>query len=229
MKPPSYFPQFMTMRFSSLLSLVLLLGSPAASWAQDESPLFGKVTNDNVYLSPTGAFRVPVPVLPELGGMIEDSANVVSFQDNANTHVSIACFPMDATQRWEYATREPQDYLTAFFREIVAMDFESRFPGTSVEGVFMLPNLNGGTLLVYNLLPGGSMFMDRVVITGLETLPSAKRGNLVFVKNNYVYVISIELAERILEHRSYNKTTEEENAILKTRLLDLAVKLEFTP
>lgn len=57
--------------------------------------------------------------------------------------------------------------------------------------------------------------------------PVAKRGNLIFMQNHVVYVISIELAERSLEGALYNKTTEQENTILRSRLNDVVSTMEF--
>jgi hypothetical protein len=56
----------------------------------------------------------------------------------------------------------------------------------------------------------------------------AKRGNLVFIQNGYVYVISIELAEKALERSSFNKTIAEEDSLLRTRLLGFLDKITFT-
>ncbi len=81
-------------------------GEPTA----DAMPLLGRV-DGRTYISPTGAFKVSIPVLPELGGNITDTENVVTFQDDFNTHISIAAFPQDATQRWEMSTRGLKDYL----------------------------------------------------------------------------------------------------------------------
>jgi hypothetical protein len=56
----------------------------------------------------------------------------------------------------------------------------------------------------------------------------AKRGNLIFVRNNVIYIITTELAERVIERSAYKKTVAEENEILRGRLIDLARKMEFT-
>lgn len=53
--------------------------------------LTGKMEG-KLYVSPTGEFKVPSPILPELGGSVTDTDNVVVFSDNFNTHISIACF-----------------------------------------------------------------------------------------------------------------------------------------
>ena len=93
------------------LALLLALTVPSVLCAQGEPepapepmPLVGRV-DGRTYFSPTGAFKVAIPVLPELGGTITDTENVVTFQDDFNTHISIASFPQDATQRWEMSTR----------------------------------------------------------------------------------------------------------------------------
>ena len=154
------------MKSALFLALGLgLLAAPALRAAEPaaESPLNGRVVNDT-YFSPTKAFKVVVPVLPELGGSISDTENVVTFEDNFNVHISIAAFPQDATQRWELSTRGPKDYLIYFFTSFVMPDFMQRYEGASVESARFIPALNDGTLLTYTLLPGGSMFADRAAL-----------------------------------------------------------------
>ncbi len=201
--------------------------APAAAQPQ-EKPLIGKL-EQNKYVSPTGAFRMDLPVLPELGGTVTDTENVVTFQDAINTHVSVACFPMDATLRWEDETRGRKDFLTYFFANFVLPDFQQRFPGTKVESARFRPSLMDGSLLCYTLLPGGSMFEDQVILAEGETAPNAKRGNLVFVKNEHVFIISVELVDRVLRRNTWDKKPEEENQILANRLTEVLGKITFTP
>lgn len=180
------------------------------------------------YVSPTRMFQVRIPVLPELGGSVMDTENVVTFQDEFNTHQTIACFQMDATQRWEHETRGRKDYLVWFFSNFVEADFEQRFPGARIESAHFMPNLNGGTLLISNTLPGGSMFAARLLPFSQHPPPVAKRGNLLFVKDEHVFVLSIELAERVLQRTTYDKTAAEEDKILHQRLLTLLSSMSFT-
>jgi len=48
------------------------------------------------------------------------------------------------------------------------------------------------------------------------------------VRNSFVYVISIELAERVIEGKAYGKSTEEQDEILRKRLLDMVDRITFT-
>jgi len=140
----------MIRRFLPIL-LVFGLMTPAAR-AQAESapppppPLFGKIVN-GTYVSPSGVFKVLVPVLPELGGRITDTESVVTFEDDFNVHVSIAAFPQDATQRWELSTRGAKDYLIYFFTNFVMPDFQQRFEGARVESASFLLTLQDGALV----------------------------------------------------------------------------------
>ena len=170
-----------------------------------------------------------IPVLPELGGSVFDTENVVTFGDDFKTHVSVAVFAQDTTQHWENETRGRQDYLVYFFSTYVMPDFQQRSPGAKIESARFLPGIKDGALIVYTLLPGGSMFADRISLTG-DPDPSlvAKRGNLLFVKNDHVFVISTELAERVLEHSTYHKTTAEEDEVLRSRLLALLGSIEVS-
>ena len=197
-----------------------------ADAAADAVPLVGRV-DGRTYISPTGAFKVSIPVLPELGGSITDTENVVTFQDDFNVHISIAAFPQDATQRWEMSTRGLKDYLVYFFSNYVLGDFRQTFPDASIESAKFVPSALDGSLITYILLPGGSMFMDKIPMIAGGPIPVAKRGNQLFVKNGHIFVISVELTERVLERTTYKKTTAEEDEILRQRLNEVIVRLQF--
>ncbi|MEJ1972003.1 MAG: hypothetical protein WDM96_05830 [Lacunisphaera sp.] len=211
--------------FRSSLFLVCALAAVTVRAA----PLVGRMEGDT-YVSPTGEFRIRAPVLPELGGTIEDNSSVVTFHDDFGTHLSIACFDLDATQRWEFETRGLRDYLLYFFTDIVLANFKSRFPGSSIESARFLPDLAGGALIAYALLPGGSNFEEASrVAGGPPPAPViAKRGSLLFVHHRHVYVLSLELAERATQRNSYHLTTQQEDDQLSTRLTAAAGRMTFT-
>lgn len=192
------------------------------------SGLYGEVRGTN-YISPQGRFRVSIPVLPELGGRIHDTENVVTFTDDVSTHVSIACFPLDLSQRWERDTRGIRDYLAYFYGEFVFPDFARRFPGSATESAVFTAELLNGALLAFTLLPGGSAFEARGnVLEGLAAVPSvAKRGNMLFVQNECIFILSVELAERVTQRSSFNKTAAEENEMLRDRLIELAQRMQM--
>ncbi len=209
-----------------LATSVLMTGVATAQVAE----LAGKLEGDT-YVSATGEFSLPLPVLRELGGTVTDTENVVTFTDSFNTHISIACFPQDALQRWEFDTRGLRDYLLYFFTDFVLADFARRFSGSAIESARFVPELMDGTLITYALLPGGSHFEPKA---GLVETPrtgrvTAKRGTLLFVRNRHVYVLSTELAERATQRSTYESTPEKENALLTTRLTELANRIAFPP
>lgn len=185
--------------------------------------LEGRLEGTRTYVSPTGIFKVQIPVLPELGGDITDTRNVVTFQDDFNIHVTIAAFPQDATQRWELSTRGLKDYLVYFFSNFVLADFRASFEGVQAESAKFVPSVQDGALLTYILIPGGTMFPERSPQPGAV----AKRGNLTFVRNGHIFVISTELAEKVIAGKLHTKTVAEEDDILRTRLLDIVSKMEF--
>lgn len=213
-------------RPSFLIPVVSLIVAVSA-YAQSTPGLIGHV-DDTTYIAPGGLYRIHIPVLPELGGTISDTANVVVFRDDYNVHVSVGAFPLDATQRWELSTRGPKSYLPAFFAAYVMPDFERMYPGSGIESGVFQPSRLGGAVLCFTLLPGGSMFATQLpeIRTG-EGPAVAKRGNLIFVQNNVLYVISTELSERVLEGSRYDKTPEEEDAILRARLDTIVSGMEF--
>src|SRR3954470_4952700 len=151
-----------------LLTLAFVLfGSLTSALRAEDAPqtLEGKVEG-KAYVSPTGVFKVTIPVLPELGGQISDTPNVVTFEDDFNTHISIAAFPQDATQRWELSTRGLKDYLIFFFSNFVLADFKQSFEGAQIESAKFVPSMMDGALLTYMLIPGGTMFAERVPQVG---------------------------------------------------------------
>jgi hypothetical protein len=202
-------------------------GTPPAS-STPPPQIYGKVES-GYYTSPTGLYKLKIPVLPELGGGLSDTPNVVTFDDDFNTHISIGAFALSRELKWEFETRGAKDFLIYFFVNIVMPDFATRFPGATMEdnGAF-LPKFQDGSMMIFTLLPGGSVFAQRVTLGTTREPVVAKRGNLCFVKYNHVLVISTELAERVLERSTYHKTIEEENAMLRARLLDIVGKMQFT-
>lgn len=214
--------------FSRLFySVVAFLAGAIAAPAQ-ESAMVGKIEGDS-YMSPTGEFKVQLPVLPELGGTIADTENVVTFSDNFNTHISIACFELDAAQKWELDTRGLRDYLLYFFNSFVLADFKARFPKSSIESARFMPDLMGGTMITFALMPGGSYFeaKNRVGDEPPADPVTAKRGTLLFVRARHIYVISAELAERATQRSTYKQTVEQENQTLTERLTTLVSRLTF--
>jgi hypothetical protein len=207
--------------------LPLLSGLLCAQPVQPPAPTLNGRVEGKTYFGPTGTYRITIPVLPELGGTVNDTENVVTFEDQFNVHISIAAFAQDATQRWELSTRGIKDYLLFFFGEFVVADFQRMIPGASIESATFLPKTQGGALLAYTLLPGGSMFADRPGLSETAREKAAKRGNLLFVRDGFIYVISTELAERIIEGSSYDKTTEQEDQILKDRLFEILSRMTF--
>lgn len=211
---------------SRLLSLLLCLA--ALSGAAQAAPLAGRMDGES-YVSPTGEFRIRAPILTELGGTIEDNQSVVTFHDDFGTHISIACFDLDATQRWELETRGLRDYLLYFFRDVVMVNFKDRYPGSTIESARYLAELLDGSLIAYSLLPGGSYFETHNSVTGLppENPVVAKRGTLLFVRHRHVYVVSTELSERALQRTTYNQTTKQEDDVLSARLTAIIGRMTF--
>jgi hypothetical protein len=209
------------------LPLILLAAAAPAAAGESSSVIAGSV-DGGVYTSPTGAFKIGIPVLPALGGEVHDTSNVVTFRDGFGTQISVGAFVHDATQRWELSTRGIKDYLVYFFGNYVLPDFRRFCPGTRIESAGFSVDLLDGALFTYILLPGGSMFATKPVFGDPADPPVAKRGNLLFVKNGYTYVVSTELSERVTEGSRYNKTEVEEDKILRGRLVDIVKKMEFT-
>jgi len=205
----------------------LLAAAAVAGEAQEVQPALVGTLEHDVYSSPSNAFKIKVPVLPELGGRIRDTEHVVMFQDSFGVQISIGAFTQDATQKWELSTRGAKDYMIYFFGTFVLADFKRYCPEARIESAAFAADYLDGALFCYMLLPGGSMFSNQVVFGNSGKPPVAKRGNVLFLRNGLVFVVSTELSERVTEGSSYNKTEEEENKILRKRLVDIVSKMQF--
>jgi hypothetical protein len=210
--------------------LTFILAAAAVAQAQtgDVPAELSGTVDKGVYTSPTGTFKVEIPVLPELGGATHDTKNVVTFRDSFGLQISIGAFVNDATLRWQLSTRGTKDYLIYFFSNFVLPDFRQFCPGTQIESAGFSSDLMEGSLFTYILLPGGSVFGEQLAFAPQGEAPVAKRGNMLFVRNGVTYVISTELSERVTEGSRYKKTAQEENLILRKRLQNIASNMTFT-
>lgn len=207
---------------------LVLLAATLTVRGQAGRALIGTVDGD-AYVSPTGAFKIAIPVLPELGGQVSDTANVVTFKDDYGTLISIAAFPQNAGEKWKLQVRGIKDYLRGFFNDYVMPDFKRSFPEAHAENdAIFMPELMDGSLLTYLELPGGSMFAGQVEnFDPAAKKPVAKRGNLIFVHNGFIFVVSTELAERVLEGSAYTMTVDEENLEIREKLTDVVNQIQF--
>jgi hypothetical protein len=229
MPPPlGHVPRF-PMRIRRLAAALAVCAGLASAAAQEipAGGLYGAIRNAH-YTAPDGRFRLPVPVLAELGGKVFDTEAVVTFTDDVSTHVSVACFPLGLSQQWELETRGLKDFLAWFYGEHVFMNFSGRFPGAANESSVFTPDLRGGALLVFTLLPGGSAFAARAnVVEGAGSpQPVAKRGTVLFVANGCAFVVSTELAERVTQRSTFQRTADEENDLLRQRLIHVLSRLQ---
>jgi hypothetical protein len=210
-----------------ILTVIVLAVVAVSGKSQEPATALLGTLESRVYSSPTNAFKIALPVLPELGGRIRDTERVVMFQDSFGVQISIGAFPQDATQRWELSTRGIKDYLIYFFGAFVMADFKGYCPEAHIESAGFAADYLDGALFCYILLPGGSMFADQIAFRLPGKPPVAKRGNVVFVRNGFVFVVSTELAEKVTEGSTYKKTPEEEDKILRKRLVDIVAKMQF--
>jgi hypothetical protein len=212
---------------SRILPVIVLAMAAVSGNSQEPATALQGSVESSVYSSPTNAFKIALPVLPELGGRIRDTERVVMFQDTFGVQISIGAFPQDATQRWELSTRGIKDYLIYFFGAFVMADFKGCCPGAHIESAGFAADYLDGALFCYILLPGGSMFADQIAFSLPGKPPVAKRGNVVFVRNGLVFVVSTELAEKVTEGSTYKKTPDEEDKILRKRLVGIVAKMQF--
>jgi hypothetical protein len=212
---------------------IAFLVAAAAAGAQDAPTsgptLLGRI-DGATYTFATGAFRVPLPIVPGLNGSVRDTSKLVAFRD-LFTYVNIVALPLGAAERSDLESEGLSAYLGHFFANSVLVEFVQAYPGTKVEKeARFYPSLLGGSLVTYVLLPGGSQFANQAETLTLERHPLvAKRGILLFAHNDALYVVSEELSERITEGTVYTLSPAEEDALLRDRLFAVANTIQFPP
>ena len=208
--------------------LYLLIG--AAYWAQVHAAgagfLYGELEN-NRYHAPSGEYELTLPMQIETRGTVVDTPEVVTLQNDLGLHASVACFGLNLSLKRQDENLGRRDFLVGFFRDQVQPQFNQRFTGAKIESARFSPELLNGALFVYNLLPGGSMFGDRAPSREDGSSPIAKRGNLLFLHNNHIYVLSMELSEKVLDPAAFTQDIEEQDAILQKRLIELVGRMSF--
>lgn len=200
----------------------------AAQETQEDDNLLGQI-NDDRYVAPAGLFSVKIPILPELGGSISDTQRSVVFQDAFFTHITIVSVALDSTQRFELSTSSKKEFLVKFFRDAVMPSLVRSFPGANWEKGHYLSGVQGGAVMLQTLLPNGSNFRRRTALLGQnDPVTIAKRGNLIFTQGDTLYIVSMELGERSTERSAYTRTVEQDDVILRQRLIDVAGSMRFS-
>ncbi len=218
------------------LSALLIVGTalaakPSPAPLEEAAPaavpkLLGRIEGDR-YIAPGEAYSVPVPVLHGDNATIMDNGEIVVFKDKVATLLTIAAFPMPPVARWEFETTPPKDYLIAFFRDNILRDYVREFPGSTIESARFLPDIFGGAMVAFTLLPGGSVFPPATPHAPTAPALVAKRGHFVFVREGRIFVLAVELAERITRTTDTALTTAEEDQVLFDRLITVLAALRF--
>ncbi len=201
-------------------------GTQEAPPAPAAQALQGRLA-DGRYTAPGATYSVAVPVLHGDHAAIFDNGEIVVFRDKVATMLTIAAFPMPAIAKFEYETTGAREYLVAFFRDNILRDYRQEFPDSAFESARFLPDVLGGAMVAFTLLPGGSAFDSTGPAAPVAAPPVAKRGHLVFVRNNHIFVLAVELAERVTERDTYKLTTAEEDRLLFDRLVTVLATLRF--
>lgn len=202
----------------------------AAAADDDQAPveLAGAIQGDR-YVSANGVFSIKIPIYPELGGTITDTTTSVTFRDAFTTHITIAAIPLDSSLLFQLSTSPKKEFLVQFFRDLVMPDLARNFPGTNWERGRYLADAHGGAVLIQTTLPNGSVFRNRTALFGqTDPVTVARRGNLIFAHGDALYLVSMELGERSTERSLYTNTPEQDDELLRSRLVALLNSMIFT-
>jgi hypothetical protein len=180
--------------------------APTATAPAPEHKLHGRIEGER-YFAPGDLYSVPLPVFHGTDSAVMDTAEIVVFKDKVSTLLTIAAFKMPAYEKWRFEGMEPKEYLYEFFRDNILRDYRHEFPESSIESARYLPEVFAGAMVAFTRMPGGSAFASPAASNPLAPAPVAKRGHLrPSSATGYIYVVAIELAERVTQPATYKLT-----------------------
>ena len=168
-----------------------------------------------------------------LGGVITDTESLVVFDDAYLTHLTIANYPLDATQKWDLSISTPKEYLIDFFGKFVLKNYRDVYKDVPVrvdEQARFIPSMFGGAFIGYITIPGGTYFASRIYHLAPDFAKPriAKYGVLLFGSTTEPSSSSAWNWPNARPRAArYQLTSDQEDTTLRARLLDIASKIQF--
>jgi len=182
---------------------------------------------EKIYSSPSQVFKVPVPVDRNLGGNIADATNAVSFTDDFGRlfRIEFSSLPSQWGSRLGKADKEQslKDFLEQAYLPATIL---KAIPDASVEYLEYMDQILGGALYAEAYLPKGSI---NAVSKGGSSFAreDAKRGLLLFLHKNNIFIISTCLMQLSSDGSSDIKEKEKIRGLLKNNTLSFAQSIQF--
>ncbi len=190
----------------------------AFALAEDENE------NIDIYESPLGNFRLPIPVTPEQGGKVQSQEGTVGFSDDFGTLLRIDYYPIPDTQIEEMRSLGQEEYLRSILlNKYIPQVIVSNLPESTVIYTEHCVDVIQGAFFALANMPSGAT-ISRHEENGHPQRLDAYRGLLIFLEINFLYILS---SQRCFFDGETHNSIEEEAELIKADILDFIDSIEF--
>jgi hypothetical protein len=181
--------------------------------------------NEDIYESPLGNFRLPIPVTPEQGGKIQSQEGTVGFSDDLGTLLRIDYYSIPEEQIEEMRSLGQEKYLRSILLDkYIPQVIISNLPTSTVEYIEYCVYVMQGAFFALANMPGGATISKQENNGHLQRL-DAYRGLLILIERNFLYIFS---SQRCFFDGEPHNSIEEEAELIKDDILDFMDSIEFT-
>jgi hypothetical protein len=180
--------------------------------------------NIDIYESPLGNFRLPIPVTPEQGGKIQSQEGTVGFSDDLGTLLRIDYYPIPDAQIEEMRSLGQEEYFQSILlNKYIPQVIVSNLPSSTVIYTENCVNVIQGAFFALTNMPGGASISKQEQNGDPQRL-DAYRGLLMFLESNFLYIFS---SQRCFFDGEIPNSIEEEAELIKADILDFLDSIEF--
>jgi hypothetical protein len=181
--------------------------------------------NQQVYESPLGNFRVPIPVDAQQGGRVQSQAGVVGFSDDYGTLLRIDYYPLPLEHLEEMESTGQEAYFQSILIEkYVPQAIFAHVPGAQVKYTEYLKDVWEGSYYVIIDMPKGST-ISKQENNGTVNRLDAYRGIIAFISGDFLYIVS---SQRSFFNDDTPNTLAEEAQEIKENILEFVQTIEFS-
>jgi hypothetical protein len=181
--------------------------------------------NIDIYESPLGNFRLPIPVTPEQGGKIQSQEGTVGFSDDLGTLLRIDYYTIPDTQIEEMRSLGQEEYFQSILlHKYIPQVIVSNLPESTVIYTENCVDVIQGAFFALVNMPGGAS-ISKQEQNGHPQRLDAYRGLLIFLESNFLYIFS---SQRCFFDGETHNSIEEEAELIKADILDFIDSIEFT-
>ncbi|PAX52150.1 hypothetical protein [Brunnivagina elsteri] len=180
--------------------------------------------NIDIYESPLGNFRLPIPVTPEQGGKIQSQEGTVGFSDDLGTLLRIDYYPIPDNQIEEMRSLGQQQYFQSILlNKYIPQVIVSNLPEANVVYTDNCVDVIEGAFFALANMPDGAS-ISRQEENGHSQRLDAYRGLIIFSYCNFLYIIS---SQRCFFDGETHNSIEEEAELIKAEILEFIDSIEF--